>query len=42
MDFKKQTNLHIISEKVGSIEESHFYSKNFHVPDEASPTKDEE
>ena len=42
MDFKKQTNLHIISEKVGSIEESHFNSKNFHVPDEASPTKDEE
>ena len=40
MDFKKPAPLHMISEKVGSIEESHFNSKNFNVPDEAS--KDEE
>ena len=42
MDFKKASNpnLHIISEKVGSIEESHFNSKNFNVPEEASKDED--
>lgn len=33
MDFGAK-NLHIISEKIDSVEDSHFNSKNFNVPDE--------
>jgi hypothetical protein len=51
MDLKRTntniSHLHMISEKIGSIEESQFNSKNYPVPHEASlespsPPKDEE